>query len=238
MLHAFIDESERNNSHYFLGALILNDVQLQKLTRDLDSIMQVVSADFSFIPPMHELHGSEIMRSADRPWRDVDYRYREMIFRKVLFAIHDSGGRGFIEGIDIQKHREKDYSVYFSPREMAFSYLLERVNGVATTAEPKVKVFADNHHTAPQSRTNFENYQVYGTFGYRRSKLANILPKIDFIDSAGSRALQAIDMATYVFNRLMTIEEKDPRTQKSKVDMWRQSEPAFVYSRGRTRIWP
>ncbi len=238
VLYAFIDESERDDSFYFLGALVLDQLQLQNLTFTLDSIMETVAADFNFVASTQELHGSEIMRAAESPWRHLPFKYREMIFKKVLLAIGDSGARGYIEGIDIQKHLQKDYNIHYSPRELAFSYLLERINGTSTTADPKIKIFADNHHTAPQSRTNFELYQDYGTFGYRSSKLASIMPKFDFIDSASSRALQAIDMATYIFNRLSTVQEKQPRTQKSKEEIWRLAEPAFTFRRGRTRVWP
>lgn len=238
MLKAFVDESERDESHYFLGALVLTPSQAEQLRGELDNLMSCFAEEFMQLSPHEEFHGSSIMRAAEEPWRSLPKRVAFELYKKALEIIEKSGARYFLEGIDRKRHLARDYQHYFDSRQLAFSYLLERLNGASTNQYPKVQIIADEHHTSEVSRSNFSRYQQVGTFGYRSSKLPNVHSQIEFIASHSDRALQASDLVTYLFNRVTTVVETDARTENLKNKLWDIISVASVHPRGRTRIWP
>lgn len=237
MLHAFVDESERGDTHYFLGALIVNDQQADDIRESLDRMLGKHAATFPEFAGV-ELHGSTMMRANERPWRSVPLRVRFRIMEEVLDSVAQSGARVYIEGVDIVRQMSRGYPTITPARELAFSHLFERINDCCDWHEPKVQVVADEHHTAEISRSNFNRYRSAGTYGYRSSRLRNINSQISFIESHTDRVLQAADLVTYLYNRLMTVEESDARAHRQKVQMWSRIDDAARWPRGRTRIWP
>jgi hypothetical protein len=238
MLHAYVDESERDYTHYFLGATICTDEQRNDLGLELDAIMAKYSETFSSLSPTEEFHGSSMMRAASEPWRSIPLRARFAIYRDALVATEAVGARVYIEGIDIARQTARGYPNVTPARELAFSHLFERINDCCETGEPQIQVHADEHHTSEISRSNFSRYRSAGTYGYRSSALPNIHPDIEFVPSHTVRALQAADMITYLYNRCTTIIESDERATKEKWALWSLIEPAVVWPRGRARIWP
>ncbi len=237
MLYAFVDESERDETHYFLGALVLTGEQAEALRGALDRLIDKHAVNFDALEGV-ELHGSTMMRAANEPWRSVPLRVRFRIFEEVLRAVKDSGARVFIEGVDIRRHLARGYPKPMPARELAFSHLFERLNDSCTADEPQIQVIADEHHTAEISRSNFTRYQIAGTYGYRSSRLPNVHPRIEFIGSHTDRALQAADMVTYIYNRVMTVSETDMRAHRQKLAIWQIIDGAARWPRGRARIWP
>ena len=237
MLFAFVDESERDDTHYFLGALIVTDDQAEAIRESLDAIVNKHAATFPSLTGV-ELHGSTMMRANDAPWRSVPLRIRFRIIEEVMQAVQDSGARVYIEGVDIVSQVARGYPTITPARELAFSHLFERINDCCHWEEPAVQVVADEHHTAEISRSNFNRYRLAGTYGYRSSRLPNIRAQIDFIESHTDRVLQAADLITYLYNRLKTVHETDPRADRQKTAMWGIIEEAASWPRGRARIWP
>lgn len=234
MLCAFIDESERNEDFYFLGALIGTEEQVQALSDDMDKILLKHSDGFPSLSIDTEFHAHEMMAGRG-DWRKVPLRLRFGIYHEALRAIAASGAAVYIEGVDIQRQAVR-YKRMMPAREVAFSYILERINEYAERREAMVSVVADDHHTAAESRSNFTEYQAWGTFGYRRSTLQSISDNVHFIDSKTSRALQAADLATYLYNRRTTHSETTLKAHDEKQQMWRNLAPAI--NRGRARTWP
>jgi len=237
MLHAFVDESERDDTHYFLGALILDDSQVDGLRRSLDEMMAKHATSFTVLDGA-ELHGSTMMRAYDEPWRSVPLRVRFRIFEEVMKAVFDSGARVYVEGVDIRRQVARGYPTVTPARELAFSHLFERINDCCHNGQPQVRVIADEHHTAEISRSNFNRYRMAGTYGYRSSRLPNIHPEIEFIESHTDRALQAADLVTYLYNRIWTVSESDMRAHRQKHKMWQIVDEAARWPRGRARVWP
>lgn len=233
---AFIDESERGKTHYFMGAIIASASQIQQITAAMDSIMEEFSQRFSSLTPDTEFHGSEMM-NGHGPWEKVGTRAKLAMFRKVFTAIHEAGARVFVEGIHhAQLHPVANARL--SPRERAFSHLFEQINFYGTQ-DNLLQVIADEHHSAGTSRSNFSRYRMVGTYGYKPNHLMGIDPELRFVDSKGHRVLQASDMVTYIFNRLRTVEESDERAAREKRKLWNifDHDPYFP-SAGRGRIWP
>lgn len=237
MLHAFVDESERDDTHYFLGALVLTDAQAGVLRSSLDEIMAKHASAFPVLLGA-ELHGSTMMRAHEAPWRSVPLRVRFRIFEETMQSVFDSGARVYVEGVNITRQLARGYPNPTPARELAFSHLFERINDCCHSGEPQVRIVADEHHTADISRSNFNRYQLAGTYGYRSSRLPNIHPQIEFIQSHTDRALQASDLVTYLYNRIWTVSETDMRAHRKKNEMWQIVDEAARWPRGRARIWP
>lgn len=237
MLHSFVDESERGDTHYFLGALVVNDEQAEKIREYLSLLVDKHAETFPHLAGV-ELHGSTMMRANEEPWRSVPLRVRFRIMEEVMEAVAYVGARVYIEGVDIVRQMARGYPTITPARELAFSHLFERINECCDWHEPKVRVVADEHHTAEVSRSNFNSYQSVGTYGYRSSRLRNISEQIDFIESHTDRVLQAADLITYLYNRMMTVQETDMRAHRQKVNMWSIIDEAARWPRGRARIWP
>lgn len=237
VLHAFVDESERDDRFYFLGALIVSDRQLTFLRSELDGLMRMHARAHPSLDGA-ELHGSTTMRASEQPWRSVPVRLRLKIFEQAIDCVARSRAHIYIEGVNIVRHAARRYPDPIPPRELAFSHLFERINGACDREQPAVRIIADEHHTADVSRSNFTRYRIAGTYGYRSSRLPNIDPNIDFIASHTDRALQAADLVTHLYNRIMTVSERDARAHNQKHAMWAALTNATSWPNGRVRIWP
>ena len=148
MLRAYVDESERANTHYFLGALIANETQQEHIRNGFKELLNEFSISFPAITQSTEFHGSAIMRGADSPWREVPFRAKVDLYRKALLVIESSQAKVFLEGIDIARHLRRAYENHFEPRELAFAFLLERVNETCHRTNSRAVIIADDHHTA------------------------------------------------------------------------------------------
>lgn len=239
MLYAYIDESERDEYFYFLSAVVCTDDQAHALSMKLHRIMAKHSKSVPVIKSNEEFHASAMMRSEELPWRQVPLRIRIRIYEEALDAICESGCRVYIEGVDVEAQKARGYPKTTPARELALGHLLERINDCGKEAgETSVKVVADEHHTSEVSRSNFNNYRLFGTPGYRSSKLPLIDNPLLFQASHTNRLLQAADLVTYIYNRQMTIRNGDYRMLKTQKQLWHRVAPAAQWPRGRARIWP
>lgn len=234
-LTAFIDESERDQDYYFLGALVCNENQAAYITAMFDALLVEYGETFPAIGPATELHAHRIMAGRG-PWKNVPIRARISLFTRCLAVIADSGACFHVEGVDRNRLAARAYRTEFPPREIALTYLLERVDTCASRKRTLARLIADEHHTHETSQTNFKEYQDTGTWGYRSTTLARLVPPIEFVDSMDHRPLQASDMATYLYNRKRTYRERDERAVEAKVRMADALRPAV--NRGSHRIWP
>ncbi|HTN57917.1 MAG TPA: hypothetical protein VL043_06600, partial [Protaetiibacter sp.] len=83
MMRAFVDESERNEEFYFLGALICTPEQQAYITAQLDIVVAKHAREHPAIAGFPELHASTMM-NGKRGWGDIPHRLRRGIFEDVL----------------------------------------------------------------------------------------------------------------------------------------------------------
>jgi hypothetical protein len=235
VLAAFVDESERDENYYFLGALVCTRDQELEIEDALDGVILKHSRTHPAIKPDTELHAYEMMAGRGS-WKKIPLRLRFGIYHEALRAIEAVGSCMHLEGIDIGAQAARGYPNLTPARELAFSHLFERVNDCAGRKSKRIEIIADDHHTKAVSRSNFTRYQAWGTYGYKSSKLINIHEVVDFIDSKSSRALQAADLITYLYNRKKTVKELDPRAEEEKTLLW--ADIRRTVNRGGQRIWP
>lgn len=114
-------------------------------------------------------------------------------------------------------------------------YILERVNEYAGRHGETVKAYLDDHYTAPEGRKEFIEYKAKGTFGYRSSKLKNVV-EMEFYDSKSYYGLQASDLCCYIYQRHLCVTDAHPKARKLQDKLW--SIFADLRIRGRVRIWP
>ena len=234
-LYAFIDESERNDSHYFMSALLGDYENLQSLGGELEEVVEKHSRALPILNRGFEIHACDIM-GGHGDYRKVPVRLRIAIMDDVFTAISSANVKLFISGINIHRHLAREYSIHYPAREMAFAWLLERLNEHAVSLGPRhvVNIYADNHHTAPQAALKLGEYRRWGTKGYRSSRLGRIVDPLIFCDSKEYRALQASDAVTYLYNRIMTVDETDDRAKAKKSEWWESLGPRIHWE----RTWP
>ncbi|MFW0155678.1 DUF3800 domain-containing protein [Rothia sp. P6271] len=235
-IFAFIDESERAQTHYFMGAIVASAPQIKEIATAMDSIMEEFSQSIQMLTPQTEFHGSEMM-NGHGVWADVPLRIKIAMFHKVFKAIQVAGARVFVEGIHyaaLNPVANKN----LHPRERAFSHLFEQINYYGSPQKP-LRVIADEHHTAETSRSNLSRYMDQGTYGYKPNRLTGINPNLIFSSSTDERMLQASDMATYIYNRLTTVQESNSKATQAKRDLWDIFDHnPYTPDVGRGRIWP
>lgn len=237
-VYAYIDESERDNTHYFLGGIVASEAQVEKITADMNALILEFGKIFPQLRLETEFHGSEIMNpSKGSDWQGIPLRVKFAIFRRVFTSVKSADARVFVEGIHHAALFESA-NIKLSPRERAFSHLLERINAYGFPDNP-VHIVADDHHSAETSRSNFSRYRVTGTYGYKPNKLQNIYEELAFVDSKTNRVLQAADMATYIFNRKVTVQESNPKAVKEKEKLWEIfGHSIYTPGQGIGRVWP
>jgi hypothetical protein len=64
-----------------------------------------------------------------------------------------------------------------------------------------------------------------GTAGYRHRKLTRIVDTLHFAPISASRLVQDTDMITFLYRRVCTHRETDPRSPNAKIAMWGRLRP-------------
>lgn len=215
MILAFLDESARGGQLYYMGALMVGAQEARTLERSLDAIVAAVVNDVPGFDPATELHGYEVFHQKDG-WKDVPVWLTVKVCKQVAEAIHDSGAVFVFRGIDIQKLAAK-YAHPHPAHGLALSHALESVQHVLNLdhTNESVLVLADEHHSAPDSRTRFRGMRAAAQKGYTSIPLSDLIDTIYFGPSNHSRLLQAADMATFLTNRSITITESHPAAKKA-----------------------
>lgn len=231
-MYAFIDESEFNDQLFFLSALIVREPALKLLEDDLDGLLSNYSQTIG-TPRNGELHGYDLMQQKGE-WENTSLGIASSIYTKAMGIINQHAAALYIEAIDREAQRRR-YKYPYNHRNLAIGYLLERIDEYAESEGDLAKVFFDDHYTAPEGRKEFIRYKAQGTFGYKSSKLQQII-ELDFRDSKEMLGLQASDLCTYAYQRTVTASNAAPQTVALQNKLWHAV--SGIASRGNQRIWP
>lgn len=215
MILAFLDESARGGNRYFMGALMVTADQAKQLEKRLDDIVSSVQTEVVGFDPATELHAYEVFHQKDG-WAGVPVWVAVRVCKQVAEAIYSSGAKFIFRGIDIQALQAR-YPNPHPAHTLALSHTLESIQRVLTNdyVAESALILADEHHTAPDSRTRFRSMRAGAQRGYTNVALTDLLDTIYFGPSDHSRLLQAADMATFFTNRAMTIVESNPKAAKA-----------------------
>nr|WP_274602953.1 DUF3800 domain-containing protein [Corynebacterium cyclohexanicum] len=215
LLLAFIDESARGQQYYYMGALIVGTSEALAIERSFNKIGDLAAKQVRGLHPTTEFHAYELFHG-EGAWERVPVSLRVRLSRLLVKSIEDSGAKFIFRGIDIHAVRRK-YVRPHEPHDLALCHALESVQRVITsdfTPSEHALVLADEHHSAPDSRSRFRSMKIDALSGFTNVQLSNLLDTIYFGPSDHSRLLQAADIATFFTNRYLTVTENHKNAVK------------------------
>ncbi|MEU7802622.1 DUF3800 domain-containing protein [Micromonospora arborensis] len=226
MLLTYVDESFTARI-YWIGALLVPDAAAMRLSEALDQV--VVDAVKTYgVPVDVELHGYDIFHGRKR-WRGVPPRARIAVYKAAMSTI---GAEEEVAIILRGVKREQLAKRYAHPRpahEVVLSHVLERIDGYAASREEYALVIADEVHDQAAHRADLTRYRVSGTGGYRSRRLTQIVDTLHFAPSHASRLVQAVDLVTFLFQRL-ELSGADARAAAVNEQLWAFVEPRRYHS--------
>ncbi|MGW4119851.1 DUF3800 domain-containing protein [Nocardia sp. NPDC004711] len=233
MLLAYIDETYRRGSQFWVSALVLPGDWIAAVSDAMDAVVARASEKFDGIEKTAELHGYEIDAGTGH-WEPLkgQARARVGVYTDAIETIAQFGDLAWFRGGINEKAW---WSETQDPHEWALKFLLERINSEAYARGEYVLCICDDVHNRDKYRERLQHYREYGTGGYASSKLGRIVDTLHFAPSCHSRMVQAVDLVTYVLNRHQHPAE-NPRTAAFYQGLWDMLEP--LRSRGVSRFWP
>ncbi|MBM0201890.1 DUF3800 domain-containing protein [Micromonospora sp. STR1s_5] len=225
MLLTYVDESFTSRV-YWIGALMVPDAAAIPLSEALDQVVADAVKTYG-VPVDAELHGYDLFHGR-KGWHGVPPRARIAVYRAAMAAIGAQEVAVVLRGVKRQQLAKR----YASPRpahEVVLSHVLERVDGYAASLNEYALVIADEVHDQAAHRADLGRYRVSGTGGYRSRKLTRIVDTLHFAPSHASRLVQAVDLVTFLFQRL-EIPGTDPRATAINQQLWALVEPRRYHS--------
>jgi hypothetical protein len=236
VLATYLDESRSIGDNYFIGALIVDQSALRQIELGFDHLAQMVAAANVGVSPKIELHGYEMFHGKE-DWDRVSLAWRVKASRLAVRIVANAGGRHILRGINIPALRAK-YKDPFPVHELTLSHCLAEVDRQIEkhyAATELSLVLADEHHTAPDSRSRFSSMRIALNPGWNSERvITRLVDSIYFGPSKESRLLQAADILTFFENRWRTSRESDPRAHqamtKIRADLDRSRLHAYLWS--------
>jgi len=219
MLLAYLDESARKDhrgvNRYFMGALIVDEHQLRYIEAGLDRVAEMVAHQVPGFEATAELHGYEMFQG-QQAWSKVPTTLRVRACTAATRVLADSGAVFILRCVNVD-NLKTNYVRPFPEHELALSHALESVQHVTDKdhqGKEPVLVLADEHHTAPDSRSRFKAMRAHAQRGKTSVPLSCLVDTIYFGPSHHSRLLQAVDIATFFKARCEHTTETDSRARQ------------------------
>ncbi len=211
--------------------MVMPAAQRRLLAADLDAVMARAEREFG-VPAETELHGVNMFQGKEE-WRALAPRQRIAVYGWALDAIAFRASMFIFEGIERRSFEAAYKSRGYNEHEAALMYTLERIQEKAKVANQAAYVFADDCRFAASVVRSLQQFKRTGTWGYRSTNLDRIL-KIEFVDSEKYRQIQAIDLVTYLKQRIAS--ERDahrPKVHRANLELWERVSSLVV----RDRLW-
>lgn len=211
VLLCYVDESYTHD-HYYLAALVCPDDQALSLTEALDAVVARAAASFEGLHPEMELHGYEMMQAKGQ-WAPLAKltRARIGIYDHALRAIAAHQVHVLVQGIHPSSRLRNRH-----PHSLALAYLLEHLDEYAAATDQRALVIADE----PGQYDQQHEYRSTGTGGYKPRKIRRIVDTLHFAPSRASRLVQASDLIAFLYHRLRTTPDGDPRAVRVNHTLW------------------
>ncbi|MEU8185237.1 DUF3800 domain-containing protein [Micromonospora sp. NPDC049044] len=225
MLLTYVDESFTSRV-YWIGALMVPDGVAIQLSEALDQVVADAAKTYGVSVDV-ELHGYDIFHGR-KGWKGIPPRARIAVYKAAMRAIGVQDVAIILRGV----RREQLARRYAYPRpahEVVLSHVLERVDGYAASREQYALVIADEVHDQATHRADLTRYRISGTGGYRSRKLTRIVDTLHFAPSHASRLVQAVDLVTFLFQRL-ELPGMIPRAAAVNEQLWALVEPRCYHS--------
>jgi Protein of unknown function (DUF3800) len=109
------------------------------------------------------------------------------------------------------------------------SKALERTNDYCKSHGQHVLAIADEVGEQAVHRLQLARYRKQGTDGYRSRRLTQFVDTLHFAPSHASRLIQAIDLVTFLYRRMATHTEADPRASRANTALWARVTPLIAH---------
>ena len=238
MLLCFVDESDQGDFHGFAG-LMADEHATKAITDSLNRIVRQIAVDWG-IPATTELHGHPVFHGKE-DWKHVPTRVRVGVFHKVFEAVVTEDVVILMRWVHAARLAERQarnfYPVNFPPEQVCFQHILQRAQQVSVRRDTYTLIIADDRHDRDRHRERFAIYQTEGTPGvYMQTNLDRLLDTVHFAPSHMSRMLQAADMLAFIYRRVHTVTESDPRAAREMAKLWKMlADSGRVHNEGN---WP
>jgi hypothetical protein len=227
-----VDESERDGTVYFIGALIADAGAICHIQESFDRIGKTMSELSPGFSPQAEFHAYDMFHGVG-DWSSVSIPLRAKACVSAVKSIANSGATFFCRGVDIVALRDR-YPNPYPVHELALAQALESADEYLAKRLDHAIVVADEHHTAEDGRRRFRRMTLGPNAGYSARKITRLVDTIYFGPSHHSRLLQAADVATFFTNRLNTIEVEASAAQATM----RKIQASLGSCTERIYIWP
>lgn len=222
MLLCFVDESNQGDFFGFAG-LIADETATRNITLGLNKVVAQLAVDYG-IAPTTELHAHPIFHSKEA-WKGVPVRACVGAFHKVFDVILAEDVVILLRWVHetrlLARQASNNYPVNFPPEQVCFQHILQRAQQVALKQQTYALMIADDRSDRERHRDRFATYQTQGTPGvYMQTTLDRLLDTVHFAPSDRSRMLQAVDMLAFVYRRVRTVTESDPRAAREMQRLW------------------
>lgn len=222
MLLCFVDESFKGDFYAF-SALIADQHATRELTLALNQLVDQVAVEWG-ISRQSEIHAYEIFHGVGA-WDEIPARARVRVFEASLKAVIDADVRIYLRAVNSRRLAERqahqNYPVNFPADQVCFQHILQRANGFAKRHGEYALVIADERNDRERHRERFALYQTDGTPGvYMHTTLDRLLDTVHFAPSHHSRMLQAADLLAFLYRRVQTVAESDPRQHALMQRLW------------------
>lgn len=231
MLCAYLDESYTADFSS-IGAIIAEQDVWDSVQREFAKIVDN-AVEMHGVNPDAELHGHEIMGGAGA-WKPLRGKHREAagVYQRALRVLADHDVRIVLRGLDVARLNAR-YKYPQLPHAAVLGHLLERVNDEAArqgVSDDSVIVLCDQVGTQIEHNEAFETSKVFGTPGYRSSRLPKLSAPLNFVDSRYTAGVQAADLVTYLYRRRsVTPAERHPAAQRTMNRLWSTVQPLIVH---------
>lgn len=228
---AYLDESATpKKREYMFGVLLVDEHQLNSIETDMDQQGRLVHEWCDEIPRDAEFHGYDLFHR-EGPWSQLTVGQSIKLCTNIAKIVGQSGARYFVRGVDTTRLTARYGVNAYPPHEVAMANALEEIEKQMRENfnDERVLVFADEHHTAPEGRTNLRLARDRRVKGKINVTLDHVADTIYFGPSHHSRLLQAVDMATFLYQRNRFHSESHPDARKAMERITRALAPALVY---------
>lgn len=218
VLLCYVDESFTRD-HYYIAALLCPERAALSLDASLDAVVATAAASFPDLRATAELHGYDIFQGKG-DWAALAKmpRARIGVYDQALAAIAAHPVRIVVEGIHpTSRMRVRD------PHSVLMCWILERIDEYADARDELALVIADEpgqHDQQSEYRADLGWYRTSGTGGWKSRRITRVVDTLHFAPSESSRLVQASDLVAFLFHRLRTKSETDPRAVRANARLW------------------
>ena len=201
----------------------------------LDGIIFDTNKRNPHVPMDIEFHGQQLFQRSGE-WKCLRETPGKAfsIYRAAVGKICSVGGKWIIGGVRRIDRLAGRYKNPTPPHEIALQYALERVHDYVASLGERVVVIADQVPDSAHHEARIRQFQTAGrTPGWNHRDLSTIEPNFMWEDSRSHRALQAVDMLTYVYLRKRFVAGGHPRP-RAEIERLSDMARPFLYD---SYIW-